>query len=201
MRILMDNVEQVINEKEYGSLEFLLSQLLKVIETKGRVVTSVKIDGVNLDSLSVLSMEEIEMVEVTSQNPLCLLGETVKELSDYLDNYLNTLEEIIMSLRAGERIKPLENLVDGIYGLEWIIEILKKSEELLEYTDKKLDIIYFKVDKVLSNLIKLVEEKNYEELSIILEFSLQEVLFEIKYFIPVIFEKLKLNLDEVNYLN
>ena len=101
MRILMDNVEQVINEKEYGSLEFLLSQLLKVIETKGRVVTSVKIDGVNLDSLSVLSMEEIEMVEVTSQNPLCLLGETVKELSDYLDNYLNTLEEIIMSLRAG----------------------------------------------------------------------------------------------------
>ncbi len=201
MRILMDNVEQVINEKEYGSLEFLLSQLLKVIETKGRVVTSVKIDGVNLDSLSVLSMEEIEMVEVTSQNPLCLLGETVKELSDYLDNYLNTLEEIIMSLRAGERIKPLENLVDGIYGLEWIIEILKKSEELLEYTDKKLDIIYFKVDKVLSNLIKLVEEKNYDELSIILEFSLQEVLFEIKYFIPVIFEKLKLNLDEVNYLN
>lgn len=197
----MDNVEQVINEKEYGSFEFLLSQLLKVIETKGRVVTSVKIDGVNLDSLSVLSMEEIEMVEVTSQNPLCLLGETVKELSDYLDNYLNTLEEIIMSLRAGERIKPLENLVDGIYGLEWIIEILKKSEELLEYTDKKLDIIYFKVDKVLSNLIKLVEEKNYEELSIILEFSLQEVLFEIKYFIPVIFEKLKLNLDEVNYLN
>ncbi len=190
MRILMDNVEQVINEKEYGSLEFLLSQLLKVIETKGRVVTSVKIDGVNLDSLSVLSMEEIEMVEVTSQNPLCLRGETVKELSDYLDNYLNTLEEIIMSLRAGERIKPLENLVDGIYGLEWIIEILKKSEELLEYTDKKLDIIYFKVDKVLSNLIKLVEEKNYEELSIILEFSLQEVLFEIKYFIPVIFEKL-----------
>lgn len=201
MRILMDNVEQVINEKEYGSLEFLLSQLLKVIETKGRVVTSVKIDGVNLDSLSVLSMEEIEMVEVTSQNPLCLLGETVKELSDYLDNYLNSLEEIIISLRAGERIKPLENLVDGIYGLEWIIEILKKSEELLEFTDKKLDIIYFKVDKVLSNLIKLVEEKNYEELSIILEFSLQEALFEIKYFIPVIFEKLKLNLDEANYLN
>ncbi|MBN1469778.1 MAG: hypothetical protein JXM74_09710 [Fusobacteriaceae bacterium] len=201
MRILMDNVEQVINEKEYGSLEFLLSQLLKVIETKGRVVTSVKIDGVNLDSLSVLSMEEIEMVEVTSQNPLCLLRETVKELSDYLDNYLNTLEEIIISLRVGERIKPLENLVDGIYGLEWIIEILKKSEELLEYTDKKLDIIYFKVDNVLSNLIKLVEEKNYDELSIILEFSLQEVLFEIKYFIPVIFEKLKLNLDEVNYLN
>lgn len=201
MRILMDNVEQVINEKEYGSLEFLLSQLLKVIETKGRVVTSVKIDGVNLDSLSVLSMEEIEMVEVTSQNPLCLLGETVKELSDYLDNYLNSLEEIIISLRAGERIKPLENLVDGIYGLEWIIEILKKSEELLEFTDKKLDIIYFKVDKVLSNLIKLVEEKNYEELSIILEFSLQEALFEIKYFIPVIFEKLKLNLGEANYLN
>ena len=55
MRILMDNVEQVINEKEYGSLEFLLSQLLKVIETKGRVVTSVKIDGVNLDSLSVFA--------------------------------------------------------------------------------------------------------------------------------------------------
>ena len=75
------------------------------------------------------------------------------------------------------------------------------KDQLCYNNDKKLDIIYFKVDKVLSNLIKLVEEKNYEELSIILEFSLQEALFEIKYFIPVIFEKLKLNLDEANYLN
>ena len=125
MRILMDNVEQVINEKEYGSLEFLLSQLLKVIETKGRVVTSVKIDGVNLDSLSVLSMEEIEDCLaygeknlITGQNVVCDVvlhepKENIKKIirlfcKDKLDAFkIPTKVNVVEKTNFSERFKKI----------------------------------------------------------------------------------------------
>ena len=52
MKILMDNVEKIVKVSEYESFQYLLWDIEKSVETKGRIITSLKVDGLNLDSLS-----------------------------------------------------------------------------------------------------------------------------------------------------
>ena len=87
MKILMDNVEKIVKVSEYESFQYLLWDIEKSVETKGRIITSLKVDGLNLDSLSDFSLEEISVVEVMSQSPLMLLKETIVELNDYIDKF------------------------------------------------------------------------------------------------------------------
>ena len=83
----MDNVEKIVKVSEYESFQYLLWDIEKSVETKGRIITSLKVDGLNLDSLSDFSLEEISVVEVMSQSPLMLLKETIVELNDYIDKF------------------------------------------------------------------------------------------------------------------
>ena len=138
----MDNVEKIVKVSEYESFQYLLWDIEKSVETKGRIITSLKVDGLNLDSLSDFSLEEISVVEVMSQSPLMLLKETIIELNDYIDKFFYGIEDIVYSFRNGDKVKGIDNLVEGIYGLEWIFQILKNSERLLYLRDLRLLDIY-----------------------------------------------------------
>lgn len=193
MKILLDNVESVININEYESFQVLLWDIEKTMETRGRVITSLKIDGMNLDNVPNFSLEEIRILEISSKSPLMLLEETLYELDSYLDRFLIGIEEIVYNFRSGEREQGMNNLVEGIYGLEWIFQILRKAQEILDVEDIKLEKIYAVSDKVFVNLTDACEEKKYELISIILEFDLYMLLSQIKDFVPVLFENLEKN--------
>lgn len=197
MKILMDNVEKIVKVSEYESFQYLLWDIEKSVETKGRIITSLKVDGLNLDSLSDFSLEEISVVEVMSQSPLMLLKETIIELNDYIDKFFYGIEDIVNSFRNGEKVKGIDNLVEGIYGLEWIFQILKNSEKLLYLRDLRLLDIYEKADTVMIDLTEAIDNKDYHRISILMEFPLYNVLYNIKEFIPVLFEKTEI-LTEVD---
>ena len=189
MKILMDNVEKIVKVSEYESFQYLLWDIEKSVETKGRIITSLKVDGLNLDSLSDFSLEEISVVEVMSQSPLMLLKETIVELNDYIDKFFYGIEDIVYSFRNGDKIKGIDNLVEGIYGLEWIFQILKNSERLLYLRDLRLLDIYEKADTVMIELTEAINNKDYHRISVLMEFPLYNVLSNIKEFIPILFEK------------
>ena len=189
MKILMDNVEKIVKVSEYESFQYLLWDIEKSVETKGRIITSLKVDGLNLDSLSDFSLEEISVVEVMSQSPLMLLKETIIELNDYIDKFFYGIEDIVYSFRNGDKIKGIDNLVEGIYGLEWIFQILKNSERLLYLRDLRLLDIYEKADTVMIELTEAIDNKDYHRISVLMEFPLYNVLSNIKEFIPILFEK------------
>ncbi|MBP6408857.1 MAG: hypothetical protein KA277_08215 [Fusobacteriaceae bacterium] len=189
MKILMDNVEKIVKVSEYESFQYLLWDIEKSVETKGRIITSLKVDGLNLDSLSDFSLEEISVVEVMSQSPLMLLKETIVELNDYIDKFFYGIEDIVYSFRNGDKVKGIDNLVEGIYGLEWIFQILKNSERLLYLRDFRLLDIYEKADTVMIELTEAIDNKDYHRISVLMEFPLYNVLSNIKEFIPILFEK------------
>ena len=185
----MDNVEKIVKVSEYESFQYLLWDIEKSVETKGRIITSLKVDGLNLDSLSDFSLEEISVVEVMSQSPLMLLKETIVELNDYIDKFFYGIEDIVYSFRNGDKVKGIDNLVEGIYGLEWIFQILKNSERLLYLRDFRLLDIYEKADTVMIELTEAIDNKDYHRISVLMEFPLYNVLSNIKEFIPILFEK------------
>lgn len=189
MKILMDNVEKIVKVSEYESFQYLLWDIEKSVETKGRIITSLKVDGLNLDSLSDFSLEEISVVEVMSQSPLMLLKETIVELNDYIDKFFYGIEDIVYSFRNGDKVKGIDNLVEGIYGLEWIFQILKNSERLLYLRDLRLLDIYENADTVMIELTEAIDNKDYHRISVLMEFPLYNVLSNIKEFIPILFEK------------
>ena len=189
MKILMDNVEKIVKVSEHESFQYLLWDIEKSVETKGRIITSLKVDGLNLDSLSDFSLEEISVVEVMSQSPLMLLKETIVELNDYIDKFFYGIEDIVYSFRNGDKVKGIDNLVEGIYGLEWIFQILKNSERLLYLRDLRLLDIYEKADTVMIELTEAIDNKDYHRISVLMEFPLYNVLSNIKEFIPILFEK------------
>lgn len=189
MKILMDNVEKIVKVSEYESFQYLLWDIEKSVETKGRIITSLKVDGLNLDSLSDFSLEEISVVEVMSQSPLMLLKETIVELNDYIDKFFYGIEDIVYNFRNGDKVKGIDNLVEGIYGLEWIFQILKNSERLLYLRDLRLLDIYEKADSVMIELTEAIDNKDYHRISVLMEFPLYNVLSNIKEFIPILFEK------------
>lgn len=189
MKILMDNVEKIVKVSEYESFQYLLWDIEKSVETKGRIITSLKVDGLNLDSLSDFSLEEISVVEVMSQSPLMLLKETIVELNDYIDKFFYGIEDIVYSFRNGDKVKGIDNLVEGIYGLEWIFQILKNSERLLYLRDLRLLDIYEKADTIMIELTEAIDNKDYHRISVLMEFPLYNVLSNIKEFIPILFEK------------
>lgn len=197
MKILMDNVEKIVKVSEYESFQYLLWDIEKSIETKGRIITSLKVDGLNLDSLTDFSLEEISIVEVMSQSPLMLLKETIVELDTYIDKFFCGIEDIVYSFRNGDKVKGIDNLVEGIYGLEWIFQILKNSEKLLYLRDLRLLDIYEKADSVMIELTEAINNKDYQKISVLMEFPLYNVLYNIKEFIPVLFEKTEI-LTEVD---
>ena len=197
MKILMDNVEKIVKVSEYESFQYLLWDIERSVETKGRIITSLKVDGLNLDSLTDFSLEEISIVEVMSQSPLMLLKETITELDNYIDKFFYGIEDIVYRFRNGDKVKGIDNLVEGIYGLEWIFQILKNSEKLLYLRDSVLFDIYEEADSVMIELTEAIDNKDYSRISVLLEFQLYNVLYNIKEFIPVLFEKTEI-LTEVD---
>lgn len=193
MKILLDNVESVVNISEYESFQVLLWDIERVIETKGRVITSLKVDGMNLDNLFHFSLEEINVLEVSSTSPLMLLEETLDELNSYLDRFFVGIEDIVEDFRNGNKAQGVDNLVEGIYGIEWIFQILRKSEELLHFDDEKLEAMYQYSDEVLIKLTEAINDKNYEKMIILLEFDLWSMLTKIKDLVPLLMKSAKIS--------
>lgn len=193
MKILLDNVESIINVNEYESFQVLLWDIEKTMETRGRVITSLKVDGMNLENILNFSLEEIRILEISSKSPLKLLEETIHELDTYLDRFFLGIEEIVLNFRIGKREEGISNLIEGINGLDWIFQILRKSQELLDIDNENLEKIYIESNDVLLRLTEAVEQKQYDAISIILDFDLYMILSQIKEFVPVIFELLKIN--------
>lgn len=201
MKILMDNVEKIVKIGDYESFQYLLWDIEKTIETKGRIITSLKVDGLNLDSISDFSLEEISIVEVMSQSPIMLLREALTELDEYIDKFFKGIEEIVFNFRSGSRVKGIDSLVEGIYGLEWIFQILRNAEKLLHISDTELLRIYENADDVMIKLTKAIDDKKYEEISVLLEFQLYFVLSEIKEIIPKIMVKTEYEENKDIYVN
>jgi len=201
MKILLDNVESVINVNEYESFQVLLWDIEKTIETKGRVITSLKVDGMNLDNLFHFSLEEISILEISSKSPIMLLEETLHELNSYVDRFFLGIEEIVSNFSYGNKAVGVDNLVEGIYGIEWIFQILRRSEEILNLNDEALEKIYFYSDDVLIRLTGAINDKDYEKISIILQFDLYNMLVQIKNYVPKLLKLTSLDEEPEVFLN
>lgn len=201
MKILLDNVESVINVNEYESFQVLLWDIEKTIETKGRVITALKVDGMNLDNLFHFSLQEISILEISSKSPIMLLEEALHELNTYIDRFFLGIEDIVSNFKVGNKAEGVDNLVEGIYGIEWIFQILRRSEELLSLNDEVLEKIYLYSDDVLIKLTEAINNKDYDRITILLEFDLYLMLNKIKAYVPKLLKLANQDYETEIFLN
>lgn len=201
MKILLDNVESVVNVNEYDSFQVLLWDIERSIEVQGRIITSLKVDGMNLDNLLHFSLEEIGVLEVSSKSPVMLLEETLIELNFYIERFFTGIEGITASFRDGKKSEGIDELVEGIYGLEWIFQILKKAEELLSFDNEALEQIYTDAEDVMIKLTNSIDDRSYDRITILLEFDLYILLNTIKEFIPSLLKSIDNQLNPKSFVN
>lgn len=184
MKIILDNVEKYFEYSSEESLEKVFDNINREISKLGRIIIEIFVNGQKIRELSKFSTEEVELLEIKTKKPNILLIETLFELEKYIDRFFYNIDLIIEALEIGQVGDAIDTLLEGINGLEWIFGVLESTEELLVLEERELDIIFEKANDVMTELIRALETKSYEDIKRELSFNLYGLLMEIKDKIP-----------------
>lgn len=184
MRIILDNVEKEINPNIYSDFDMFLKDITNELELLGRVITEFWVDGERIENLSHRNIKLIKLIEISSKKTNLLLLETLYELENYIDKFLESIDEIVVSIDEGNALEAIEELLEGINGLEWIFSVLENTEEILNLEQGQLDLLFTRANEIMNKLIGALESKNYESIKVELSFGLYSLLIDIKSTIP-----------------
>ncbi len=184
MKIILDNVEKEINPNIYSNFDVFLEEITNEIESLGRVITDFRVDGEKIENLSHRNIKLIKLIEISSKKTNLLLLETLYELENYIGRFLESIDEIVKQIDEGNALEAIEELLEGINGLEWIFSVLENTEEILVLEQGQLDLLFGRANEIMNKLIGALESKNYESIKVELSFGLYSLLMDIKGVIP-----------------
>lgn len=188
MKIIVDNIEKKYN-KSFNSFHNFITELNKETEALGRVVVKLFVDGKELEDIENIEVGNIKVVEVISKKTNILLIETLRELENYIDKFLDTIQIMTEEIDRGYFVEAIEKLLDGINGIEWIYGVLENSEEILGLEDEKLDKLFEEANVIMTSLIWALESKSYDDIKEELNCNLYDLLVRIKEIIPDLSQK------------
>ena len=147
-----------------------LAAIRKFAAGKGRVVTSLSLDGETISEEAFLASTQGKELHVTTDSIRNLVSESLQEASRYLPVLTAGLERIADSLEREKVKDAVGSFRQASDGIDWLIHVLTHCQNLLglkdsEILDGKLDEVRNALNARLKDVSASLEAGKYFELS------------------------------------
>ena len=147
-----------------------LAAIRKFAAGKGRVVTSLSLDGETISEEAFLASTQGKELHVTTDSIRNLVSESLQEASRYLPVLTAGLERIADSLEREKVKDAVGSFRQASDGIDWLIHVLTHCQNLLglkdsEILDGKLDELRNALNARLNDVSASLEAGKYFELS------------------------------------
>ena len=147
-----------------------LAAIRKFAAGKGRVVTSLSLDGETISEEAFLASTQGKELHVTTDSIRNLVSESLQEASRYLPVLTAGLERIADSLEREKVKDAVGSFRQASDGIDWLIHVLTHCQNLLglkdsEILDGKLDEVRNALNARLNDVSASLEAGKYFELS------------------------------------
>ena len=147
-----------------------LAAIRKFAAGKGRVVTSLSLDGETISEEAFLASTQGKELHVTTDSIRNLVSESLQEASRYLPVLTAGLERIADSLEREKVKDAADSFRQASDGIDWLIHVLTHCQNLLglkdsEILDGKLDEVRNSLNGRLKDVSASLEAGKYFELS------------------------------------
>ena len=163
-----------------------LAAIRKFAAGKGRVVTSLSLDGETISEEAFLASTQGKELHVTTDSIRNLVSESLQEASRYLPVLTAGLERIADSLEREKVKDAVGSFRQASDGIDWLIHVLTHCQNLLglkdsEILDGKLDEVRNALNARLKDVSASLETGKYFELSFRLR---NELIPELEKLVP-----------------
>ena len=157
----------------------LLAEIDEEILKKGLTYTSITVDGVEMDSSAFLRLRKGREAHFKTCEIKALVIESLDEAINYLPRLNNGIQNIASGLERKEYENISEQLANFAEGLDWLVNVMQKSQLLLGVKDSELsgkDETMAKLNKSLESIAECFEKGRITEIS----FHMRQILPDIK---------------------
>jgi hypothetical protein len=148
----------------------VLAAIHKSAASKGRIVSSLSLDGENISEESFLASTQGQELHVKTDSIRNLVSESLQEASRYLPVLVAGLGRIADSLEREKVKDAADSFRQASDGIDWLIHVLTHCQNLLglkdsEILDGKLDEVRNSLNGRLKDVSASLEAGKYFELS------------------------------------
>lgn len=175
MKILVDNKEFILN-KTFNSFGELINEITKRLKAEEKIVETIIVDGVVLNSTSIVNVSKITLLEIFTKSHRNILFHSLFLLEEYIQEYFKTLK-----ILEDYELDPLSydmKVNEVVSFLNWTLNLLYSLRE-----NTYIEFFYVGYNEFLedfktsyNNLIKSLDSGDYEAAFDILEFELSDML-------------------------
>ena len=170
MIVLLDGM--VLENTSFDSSDrgAVLAAIHKSVASKGRIVSSLSLDGENISEESFLASTQGQELHVKTDSIRNLVSESLQETSRYLPVLVAGLGRIADSLEREKVKDAADSFRQASDGIDWLIHVLTHCQNLLglkdsEILDGKLDEVRNSLNGRLKDVSASLEAGKYFELS------------------------------------
>jgi len=131
----------------------LLAEIDGEILKKGLTYTTITVDGVEMDSSAFTRLRKGREAHFKTCEIKSLVIESLQEAINYLPRLNGGIQNIASELERKEQENISKQLADFAEGLDWLINVMQKSQLLLEVKDSELS----GKEEAITNLNKSLE--------------------------------------------
>ena len=186
MIVLLDGM--VLENTSFDSSDrgAVLAAIHKSVASKGRIVSSLSLDGENISEESFLASTHGQELHVKTDSIRNLVSESLQEASRYLPVLVAGLGRIADSLEREKVKDAADSFRQASDGIDWLIHVLTHCQNLLglkdaEILDGKLDEVRNSLNGRLKDISASLEAGKYFELSFRLR---NELIPELEKLVP-----------------
>ena len=170
MIVLVDDTAPDDVSFEFSDRNSCLAEIRKFAANKGRVVTSLSLDGETISEEAFLASTQGKELHVTTDSIRNLVSESLQEASRYLPALTAGLGRIADSLEREKVKDAADSFRQASDGIDWLIHVLTHCQNLLglkdsEILDGKLDEVRNSLNGRLKDVSASLEAGKYFELS------------------------------------
>lgn len=163
MRIVIDGHEKAVPLSEEKTVSEAAVVLSKCLSQEDKVASSIKIDGALLsrdteDSLGGKILDEVKVIDVTTDTPEKLAIRTLQKAHSYLPRLSRELKEVSSFLRVTPNEEDFDRLGECLRGLDTIIVLLQDVKELMDLNFESIRIGEKTVEEMNGELMELLEQ-------------------------------------------
>lgn len=170
MIVLLDGM--VLENTSFDSSDrgAVLAAIHKSVASKGRIVSSLSLDGESISEESFLASTQGQELHVKTDSIRNLVSESLQEASRYLPVLVAGLGRIADSLEREKVKDAADSFRQASDGIDWLIHVLTHCQNLLglkdaEILDGKLDEVRNSLNGRLKDVSASLEAGKYFELS------------------------------------
>jgi len=161
------------------SKQQLLEEIDEEILGKGLTYTTITVDGIEMDSSAFTRLRKGREAHFQTRQIKSLVIESLQEAMNYLPRLIDGTQKIASEFERKEQEKINEHLANFSEGLDWLINVMQKSQLLLKVEDSKLsgkEETIVNLNKYLKNISECFEKGRIMEIA----FHMRQIIPEIK---------------------